>query len=168
MSDMRFSVSDDKKTLIVERSFNAPKHKLWEAHSNPGILAKWWGPKGWETTIKHMEFKEGGYWHYGMKCMDKAQGDWFGKTSWGKGIYGRISPQDSFEYTDVFCDENGVESKDLPASRSSVSFVEKDGKTTMTTRTTYDTAEALEQVLKMGMQEGYSQTLDNLEAVLAQ
>jgi uncharacterized protein YndB with AHSA1/START domain len=168
MSKTTFTIGEDKKTLIVERTFDAPKAKVWAAHSDPKILARWWGPKGWETTIKHMEFKEGGYWHYGMKCMDQAQGDWYGKTSWGKGVYGKISPQDSFEFTDIFCDENAVPIPDMPVSKSRVTLVEKDGRTTLVSRTEYATAEALAQVLQMGMQEGYTQTLDNLESVLAQ
>lgn len=168
MGQTKFTVGEDKKTLIVERTFDAPKAKVWEAHSNPEILKKWWGPKGWETTIKHMEFKEGGYWHYGMTCKVKEQAEWYGKTSWGKGVYGKISPKDSFVFTDYFCDENGTPVPGMPASTSTATFTEKDGKTTLLNKTVYETAEALEQVMKMGMQEGYTQTLDNLEAVLAQ
>jgi uncharacterized protein YndB with AHSA1/START domain len=168
MGKTKFSIGEDKKSLHIERTFDAPKAKVWAAYSDPKILAKWWAPKGWETEIKHMEFKPGGYWHYGMKCMDKDQGDWYGKTSWGKGIYGRITPQESFELTDIFCDENGAEIPDMPVSTSVISFSEKDGKTSLVTRTTYPTAEALEQALKMGMEEGWGQAMDHLEAVLAQ
>jgi len=167
MSKTQFTVGDDKKTLIVERTFEAPKDKVWEAHSNPDILRKWWGPKGWETQIKHMDFREGGYWHYGMKCMDKAQGEWFGKVSWGKATYGKISPKDSLEFTDIFCDEAGVPTPNMPTSHSVMTLVERGGRTTLLVKTTYVSPEALDQVLKMGMEEGYSQTLDNLEAVLS-
>jgi uncharacterized protein YndB with AHSA1/START domain len=168
MSKTKFTVAEDKRTLIVERTFDATKDRVWEAYSNPDILRRWWGPTGWETEIKHMEFKEGGYWHYGMTCMDKTQTDWFGKTSWGKGIFGKITPKDSFEYTDIFCDENGDPTPDMPASRTVLTLTERDGRTTLVTRTEYATAEALEMVLAMGMQEGYSQTMDNLDAILSQ
>lgn len=167
MSKTKFTIAENKRTLIVERTFEAPKDRVWEAYTNPAILCRWWGPKGWTTEIKHMEFKEGGYWHYGMKCMDEAQGDWFGKTSWGKGIFGKITPKDAFAYTDLFCDEEGTPLPNMPTSRTLLTFTEEGGRTKLTCTTEYENAESLAQVLAMGMEEGFTQTLDNLEEVLA-
>lgn len=163
MSETKFTVGNDKKTLVVERTFAAPKAKIWKAYSTREMLLKWWGPRGWETIIKHLEFKDGGSWHYGMKCVDKNQGEWFGMTSWGKFTYANIRPEVSFEYTDIFCDENGQAMPNMPSSHTVLTMTERDGKTTVTTKTTYATAEALETVLKMGMKEGLTQTLDKLE-----
>jgi uncharacterized protein YndB with AHSA1/START domain len=166
LSETTFTVADDKTTLIVERTFDAPRARVWKAYSTRELLLRWWGPRGWETVIKHLEFKNGGSWHYGMRCIDEKQGDWFGKTSWGKFSYANIRPEDSFEYTDIFCDEQGSPLPHLPSSHTVVTLVERDGRTTVTTRTSYASEEALSQVLKMGMKEGLSQTLDKLEEVL--
>ncbi len=168
MSKTTFTVADDKKTLTVERTFDAPKEKVWAAYTKADLLQRWWGPRGWKTTIKHMEFVDGGYWHYGMTCEDKSQGDWFGKTSWGKAHFANITPQNSFEYTDAFCDENGDPIPDMPVSRTLLTMSEVDGKTRIVIRTEYDTPEALAQVLAMGMEQGLTETLDNLENVLAE
>jgi len=166
MYKTKFTVAGDKKTLVVERAFDATRSKVWDAFTNPKLLAKWWGPRGWETEIRHMEFSDGGYWHYGMKCIDPAQKDWYGNTSWGKATYKNIKPQDSFEYTDMFCDENGVTTPGMPVARSTLTFTEVGGITTVTSRTEYETPEALAQVLKMGMEEGLSQTWDRLDESL--
>jgi len=166
MSETRFTVADDRKTLIVERTFDAPKGRVWKAYSTRELLQRWWGPRGWETVIKQLEFEDGGTWHYGMKCVDENQGDWFGTTSWGKFTYANIRPEDSFEYTDVFCDEEGAPIPGMPSSHTVVRLVERDGKTTVTTTTAYATEQALSQVLEMGMKEGLTQTLDKLEEVL--
>jgi len=166
MSETTFTIAEDERTLIVERTFDAPKSRVWKAYSTRELLLRWWGPRGWETIIKRLEFEEGGTWHYGMKCVDESQKDWFGKTSWGRFTYASIRPEDSFEYTDVFCDEDGNAMPDMPTSHTVVTLVEKDGKTTVTSRTAYASAEALSQVLEMGMKEGLTQTLDRLEEVL--
>jgi uncharacterized protein YndB with AHSA1/START domain len=168
MSKTKFTIADDKKTLIVERTYNAPRSKVWRAYSTREMLLKWWGPQGWDTVIKHLDFKDGGTWHYGMKCVDKNQKDWFGMTAWGKFTYANIRPEESFEYTDIFCDEDGNPTPDMPSSHTVITFVEKGGKTTVTTTTSYANEESLKQVLEMGMKEGLTQTLDKLEAVLAE
>ncbi len=167
MSETQFTVGNDKKTLIVERTFNAPKSKVWKAYTTREMLAQWWGPRGWETIIKHLEFKDGGSWHYGMKCVDENQKEWFGMTSWGKFTYANIRPEESFEYTDIFCDEQGDPIPNMPSSHSELTLVEHDGKTTVTTKVTYASEEALAQVLEMGMEEGLTQTLDKLEEVVS-
>lgn len=166
MNKTLFTIADDRKTLIVERTFNAPRNKVWEAFTNPELLAKWWGPRGWETEIKHMDFSDGGHWHYGMKCTDPAQEDWYGKTSWGKSIYKNITPQDSFEYTDMFCDENGTTTPGMPVSHTKLTFKDDGGATILTSKTEYETPEALAQVIEMGMEEGLSQTWDRLDQFL--
>lgn len=167
MNKTVFTVASDRKTLIVERRFNARKSKVWDAYTRPELVAKWWGPRGWETEIKHMDFSDGGYWHYGMRCLDPEQGEWYGKTTWGKATFENIKPQDSFEYTDEFCDENGVVTPGMPTSRTVLILKEENGVTTVTGRTEYETPEALAQVLEMGMEEGFSQTWDRLEEFLA-
>lgn len=166
MSKMRFAVGTDKRTLTVRRTFSAPKSKVWQAFANPALLAQWWGPRGWETEIKHMDFSDGGYWHYGMRCTDIEQSDWYGKASWGRATYKNITPQESFEYTDAFCDENGKIAGDMPVARTIVELTESEGATTVTSTTVYETTEALAQVLEMGMREGLTQTWDKLEELV--
>ena len=84
MAQTRCTVSDDKKTLIVERTFSATKERVWQAYSDPKKFAKWWGPHGWRTEIIHMDFTDGGYRHFAMTCVDPAQTEWYGHTSWGE------------------------------------------------------------------------------------
>lgn len=167
MNKTRFTIADDKRTLVIERTFNAPKRKLWEAYTKAEKLALWFAPKGWSTEVKKFDFIEGGEWIYVMKCEDKAQAEWFGKTSAGKAVYRDIIPEDSFGYTDYFTDEEGNANKTMPTSESSVHLTENADKTTrLTVTTTYQTEEGLKRVLAMGMEEGYGQTLDKLEEVV--
>ena len=167
MNTMKFTVGEDKKTLIVERTFAAPRSKVWAAYSQPELFAQWWGPRGWETEVKHMDFKEGGYLLYGMKCMDEAQGEWFGKVSWGKSTYTKIQPEELIEYTDAFCDEEGKVDSNMPEMLIKVEFYEEGEGTKLVSTTVFDSPEALQQVIEMGMQEGFTQTWDRLEEFVA-
>lgn len=166
MSETKFTVAEDKRTLIVERTFPASRDRVWDAYSNPELLARWWGPKGWETEIRHMDFSVGGYWHYCMRCVDRNQGDFYGMESWGKGTYTAISPRYSLSYDDEFCNEAAEPNPDMPVSHTTLELRDVDGHTQLISTTRYDTPEALAQVLEMGMEEGFRQTLDNLEALL--
>lgn len=166
MSETTFTVADDRKTLVVERTFPAARQKVWDAYTKPELLARWWGPKGWETRIAHFDFSVGGHWHYCMECVDKAQGDFYGMESWGKATYTAISPKDSFAFEDAFSNEAGELNPNMPVSNTVVELREESGKTHLKSTTRYDSPEALSQVLEMGMEEGYKQTLDNLEELL--
>jgi uncharacterized protein YndB with AHSA1/START domain len=166
MAKTTFTITDDKKTLVIERTFEAPKSKVWQAYTEADKLEKWWGPTGWETEVKEMDFRDGGHWLYCMTCKDEAQGEWFGKSSCGKGVYDNIKPEDLLGYTDYFADENGKVTPGMPTSHTLLELVEKDGATTITSTLEFESEEALKQVLEMGMKEGFEQTWDNLEIYL--
>jgi uncharacterized protein YndB with AHSA1/START domain len=90
----------DNKQLIIERVFDAPAEKVWKAYADKGMFEAWWGPEGWQTTTKEFDFTEGGRIHYDMKCMDEAQGEWFGKSSWGLMVIESVDAPRSFTYKD--------------------------------------------------------------------
>ncbi len=167
MDKTNFTILDDSKTLRIERTFPASQHQLWQAYADPTMLAQWFAPKGWSTEVKSHDFIEGGEYIYVMKCEDESQGEWYGKTSAGKMAFGKINPEDAFEYTDYFTDDNGTVNEELPSSRTVVTLVPNgDNLTKLTVDTHYDTVEGLKTVLEMGMKEGYAQTLDKLEELL--
>lgn len=169
MSETQVTKDAKSKTLIFERLVNAPRGRVWQAWTDPEQLAKWWGPRGWDTVVKTFDFREGGEWHYGMVCNDKEQTDWYGKTSWGKAVYKEIDEPDSFAYSDYFCDENGVVSDDMPVSTTKMEFIETgdNGKQTrMVATSVFDTAEGYGKVLAMGVVEGLAQTWDRLEEMV--
>jgi uncharacterized protein YndB with AHSA1/START domain len=158
----------EAKTLIIERTFAAPKAKLWQAYADKDMFVQWWGPEGWETTVKEFDFRPGGRNHYCMKCVDENQGDWFGKESWGLMEYKTVTEPDTFTYTDYFSDESGATQQDMPAIEATIELVEKDGGTVLITRCVADSAEAIEQLVKMGMIEGFSSSADKLERLVTE
>jgi uncharacterized protein YndB with AHSA1/START domain len=160
------TVTQDGTKLIIERVINVPKDKVWDAYTVADVFAKWFAPEGWTTHVKHLDFTLGGYLLYAMKCEDENQKEWFGKQTWGKSVYKTISPKDSFTYGDYFCDENGTPTEGMPVTETQVRLEEIDGKTKITSTTTYESEAGLEQTLAMGMEEGIKQTFNKLATVL--
>jgi uncharacterized protein YndB with AHSA1/START domain len=155
------------KTLTIERTFDAPKEKVWRAYTDKDVFVQWWGPEGWETIVKEFDFKPGGRNLYGMKCVDKNQGEFFGQESWGLMEYGEVNEPDAFSYKDFFVDPDGTKQEDMPVLTSEAKFVEQDGKTTIVSISRSESAEEIEKLLAMGMVEGISSTFDRLDQLLA-
>ncbi len=149
--------------LILERVFNAPRELVFQAFSEAEHLKQWWGPRGWTVPVCHVDFRPGGVWHYCMKCEDKNQGDFYGMESWGKGIYKNIVTGELIEYTDYFSDAEGNLNADMPSTEIVLEFIEVDGGTKLLNKATYASAESLQQVLDMGMEQGITETWDRLE-----
>ncbi|MCR8642863.1 SRPBCC domain-containing protein [Paenibacillus sp. N1-5-1-14] len=148
--------------ITLERVFNAPPELVFQVFSQAEHLKQWWGPRGWEVTACTVDFREGGVWHYCMKCMDKNQGDFFGMESWGKAVYKEIVQNEKIGYVDYFSDADCNVVEGMPSSRSTLSFQPFEGKTKLINVGTYESAEALQQVIAMGMEQGITETWDRL------
>lgn len=158
----------ENNTLIIEREFDAPREKVWQAYADKETFEKWWGPEGWETTTKEFDFTPGGRIHYDMKCVDENQGEWFGQSSWGLMVIDTVDSPSSFTYSDYFSDENGAPNQQMPVLKITNEFVEENGKTKLISRSVADSAEQIEELLKMGMVDGFTSQLLKLDALLAE
>lgn len=153
-------VEKSGRELLMERVFDAPRELVWKAFSEPQQIAQWWGPKGWTVPISNMDFRVGGTWHY---CM-RGPG---GEESWGKAIYREIVEPQRFVYVDSFADAEGNSVPGMPETVITMEFTEQAGKTKITSRAEFASAEDLQAVLDMGMVEGLTETWDRLEEHLA-
>jgi uncharacterized protein YndB with AHSA1/START domain len=166
MDKVKVTKDVENKTLTIEQTFDAPKEKLWHAYTDKNEFEKWWGPEGWQTTTKEFDFRPGGQIHYGMKCVDKDQGEWFGKESWGLTHIESVDDLHSFTAKDYFADADGTVDPEMPPQKFVVEFIEEDGKTHLINRSIVETAEQLEQLIQMGMVEGFSSQLQKLDELV--
>lgn len=150
------------KEVILERVFAAPQELVFKAFSEAEHLKHWWGPRGWTLTVCNVDFRPEGVWHYCMKCMDKNQGDFYGMESWGKAVYQEIVEPEKIVYVDYFSDAEGDINEQLPPSTITTTFTEQDGKTKVVSRAEFASKEAVETVVKMGMEQGIKETWDRL------
>lgn len=158
---LRFDFKADRPngTLTVSREFDAEQQLVWDCHTKRELLDQWFAPKGLTTETKHMEFAEGGYWHYAMIMPD-------GERFWNRLDYLSIDPIDSYEAMDGFCDEGGTVNPDMPRSKWTVSFNERSGRTLVETIVRYDSPEGLHKAIDMGLEGGLASTMERLDELL--
>lgn len=167
MAEVKVTKDLENKKLVIEYVANGPKDKVWKAYADKEWFEKWWGPEGWETTTKEFNFAPGGRVHYDMKCVDENQGEWFGQSSWGVMEIKEVNPMDSFTYQDYFSDETGALNTEMPALVVTNEFFEEDGKTKIVSTSFADSADQIEELIKMGMVEGFSSQLNKLDQLVA-
>lgn len=160
MGNTEFRRDDENATLTIERTFDAPRGRVWKAMTDRAILDQWWAPAPWKTQTLHMDFRVGGYWHYAMKGPE-------GERHYGRMNFLEIEPERRYEAVDVFADESGATDASLPQQTFETTLSEEAGRTKVVIVVTYSSLEDLEKVLAMGMQEGLAMAQDQLEALLA-
>lgn len=156
----KLSVEKKDNKIILSRIFDAPKDLVYSMFSNPEHLAKWWGPETWPATIVAFDFKPGGVWHYYMQGPE-------GEKSWGKATFQEIDEPNHISFTDVFSNENGDADESAPQGKVTIDFEDVDGKTLITSVGEYESAEQVEELVKMGMIEGVTDTWNQLDKLLA-
>jgi len=156
-------IENDNRVLVLERVFDAPRDLVFKMFKEPEHLKMWWGPRGWELPVCHIDFKPGGVWHYCMKCIDPNLGQFYGMESWGKGVYKDIIEPETIVYTDYFSDAEGNINETMPSTEVTMEFIDLEGQTKLVNRSLYVSAEALKTVMDMGMLQGITETWDRLE-----
>jgi len=157
---------ENDRILVLERVFDAPRDLVFRMFKEAEHLKRWWGPRGWEIPVCNIDFRAGGVWHYCMKCVDQNQGQFYGMESWGKGVYKEIVEPEKIVYNDYFSDAEGNIDESLPATLTTMEFIDLDGKTKLVNRSEYASTEALKTVMDMGMMQGISETWDRLGELL--
>lgn len=162
MGETNQNVSMNGNSLVLTRAFKAPPELVFAAYSSCEHIRNWWGPRSWPVHECSMDFRVGGVWHYCMRGPNE------GDESWGRAVYDDIVAPERIVYTDAFSDEKGTVNESMPQTRSRVDFEDLgDGNTLLTITATYESPEALQQVIDMGMIPGITETLDRLDEHLA-
>lgn len=154
------TVRSEGTTLHVSRIFNAPRETVFQMYG-PGHIEKWWMPLPWKVVDSKMDFRPGGSWHYSTQGPDNAD------KFWSISRYSEITPPSRIAYEDAFTDENGNDTPGMPVSHGTIDFIDRDGATEVVMTWHYPSEEALKQVTEMGMIEGLTIALNQLEAQLA-
>lgn len=60
--------------LQIEREFDAPRHLVWKAFTDPDELAAWFGPDGYTVPrdTVDLDVRPGGHWHLDMVADDPS------------------------------------------------------------------------------------------------
>ena len=150
----------DTCTLTITAEFAAPVDRIWQIYADPRQLEKIWGPPEYPATVVEHDLRVGGRVTYYMTGPegDKHAGYW--------SITAVDAPR-SFTFDDGFADLDFNPDPNLPVSQNVFTFEEFDGGTRATFVSTYTSAEALQRVLDMGMIEGATSAINQIDALVA-
>lgn len=149
----------DARTLTITAQFAATPERLWQVYADADQLAKIWGPPTYPATVVEHDLRPGGRVHYFMTSPE-------GEKYYGFWRVQEVDEPRSFRFEDGFADEN-FRPVDMPVSQNVFTFEAHDGGTRLVAVSTYDSAEALQQVLDMGVVEGASGAMSQIDELLA-
>jgi uncharacterized protein YndB with AHSA1/START domain len=147
-------------TLTVVAEFPADVQRLWDAYVDPRQLERFWGPPTWPATFTRHDAAAGGRSAYHMTGPD-------GDTSAGFWEWLSVDPGRSFEVRDGFAAPDGQPNDAMPSMRMRFTFEETANGSRVTTTTAFSSLPDLEKVLEMGIEEGMTAAMGQMDAVLA-
>lgn len=56
--------------IVATRVLDAPREAVFRAFTDPGRMARWWGPKGFTSTFHQFDPRPGGKWRFVMRGPD--------------------------------------------------------------------------------------------------
>lgn len=158
--------------FVISRVFDAPRALVFEAWTNPRQMAQWWGPREFTNPVCDLDVRVGGAYRIVMRGVDGVD---YPIT----GVYREVvKPErlvltmDVSEHPAAWHDmvkPNRRKDETNPAGLmlTTVTFDDLNGKTKLTVRTRFESTAIRDAMLKMGMTEGWSQSLDRLSELLA-
>ena len=150
------TIYSDGTDLVFERTFDAPREKVWQAFTDPEIVPRWWGKRGTTTTVVEMDVRPGGKWRYVNSDPGREDVTFFGE-------YLEVSPPERFRWTFMF-DVEGLGPQGGPETHT---FEDLGGRTRIVSVGHFDSVESIEGALATGMIGGAIETWDRLAEELA-
>ena len=141
----------DPRSIIGTRVFDAPRELVFSAFTDPKHLAQWWGPDGFTTTTSVFEFRPGGIWRFVMH----------GPV--GRDYQNRITFDEIVAPERIVYRHGGGDDVEPVQFRTTVTFEDLGGRTRVTLRGVFPSAEERARVIKeYGADKGLVQTLARL------
>ena len=142
------------RELVIERIFDAPRQKVWRAHSDVTLVAQWWG-RGNKLDVLKYEFERGGHWRVVEHAPDGNQYGFEGR-------FREVKPMELLEMTFEFDGYPGHVSVDK------MHFEDLgDGRTRLTVHKLFLEAADREGVVGAGMESGLNESYVALDRLLA-
>jgi uncharacterized protein YndB with AHSA1/START domain len=154
MAELKVTAEPGVPQIVTTRDFDAPRHLLYRAFTEPDLLAQWLGPRRYTMTIERFDPRDGGTWRY-LHTDDAGNAYAF------HGVFHGDPSPDGMVQTFEFEGAPGNVQMDT------VTFEEHDGGTTVRTNSVFQSVEARDAMYESGMAEGMSEGYERLEELLA-
>jgi uncharacterized protein YndB with AHSA1/START domain len=146
--------------MSITSEFDAPVDRAWRLWADPRQLERWWGPPGYPATFVEHDLRPGGTVTYFMSGPEGERFHGFWR------IVDATAPE-RLTFDDGFADDDGNHNEELPVTRVDVALTARtEGGTRMTIDSQFASPAAMEQLMAMGMEEGFLAALGQIEALL--
>ena len=152
----------DALTMTITTELDASPDRVWELWSDPQQLDRWWGPPTYPATFTKHDLTPGSRIEYHMTGPegDQPKGYWDILD---------VDPPRRLIVRDGFANDDGTPNDAFPTGEMRVTIEEIDpGRSRMSIENIFPSTEAMEQVLAMGQEEGMTQALGQIDAILAE
>jgi uncharacterized protein YndB with AHSA1/START domain len=146
-----------EREITITRTFDAPRALVFKAWTDAKELAQWWGPKGFTNPVCEIDPRVGGALRIHMRSPD-------GSIYSMKGEIREIVPPERLVFTNIAVDAAG---NPIIDGLTTVTFADENGKTKLTLHTRGSAVVDYAAAYLQGMEMGWTQSIDKLQALLA-
>lgn len=146
-------VASGSTSLVLTRTFDAPAPLVFAALTEPDLLRRWHGARGWRLTACEVDLRPGGAWRFVSAGPAGAEMELHG-------LFHEVEPPVRLVQTEVH--------RDWAEGEALVTTVldETDGCTAMTVTARYSSAEVRDAVVRSPMERGAGEGYDRLATLL--
>ena len=153
---MNASAKYGEGTVEIVRMFHAPRALVWQAWTDPKMMAQWFGPKYFTNPVCELDVRPGGRLRIVMRGPD-------GNDYPCMGVFREIVRLERLVFSNNAVDKDG---NLLLEGLTTVTFVEQGSKTKMTLHTHAVGLVPIAKQMLAGMKAGWTQSIDKLEEIL--
>ena len=142
-----------EREIHIERTFDAPRDRVFAVYTDPALIPEWWGPRGTTTVVDQMEVRAGGAWRFIAQNAD-------GSETAFRGTYREVTPPERIVQT--------FEWEGMPGHIcvETATFEDLGDRTKVTTVSLFHTTEERDGMLGSGMEGGLNETYARLDELL--
>jgi uncharacterized protein YndB with AHSA1/START domain len=153
--EVEIAVDPEVPLIRMTREFDAPPARVFRAHVEPDLVARWLGPAKYEMRIDHYDCRTGGSYRYVHAGDDVEHGF--------HGCFHEVREAELIVQTFTWDGDPDTVSLDR------ITFEDiGDGRCRLTTTTLLDSFQARDQFVASGMTTGVREGYQRLDALLAE
>jgi uncharacterized protein YndB with AHSA1/START domain len=143
--------------ILITREFDAPRHLVWRAYTEPELIKRWWAGLRGNVTSVEVDLRVGGRWRYVMTANGGFEVAFHGE-------YRELNEPERLVNTEAF---EGIPDPDGNAALVTVTLTEKDGRTYFEALVEHKDKDGRDAHINSGMEGGMQESYDALEQVAA-
>jgi len=143
-------------TVVIKRVFAAPCALVWQAWTDPKMMAQWFGPRGFTNPVCELDVRVGGRLYIVMRGPDGADYPM-------KGVFTEVVAPERLVFTNIAVDQAG---RHLLEGETIVSLAEHGGKTELVVKSHAVGLVPFAPQMLAGMEAGWTQSIDKLEELV--